>query len=74
MLGATEMIEIWQPRWRDKVVLIAKSKVKDQNTIVFTKTPGMKGKYYLSGELIKSYPIDTNGRIPCYAVSLKEFK
>lgn len=68
------MIEIWQPRWHDKVVLIAKSKVRDQNTIVFTKTPAMKGEYHLSGEIIKSYPLDTNGRIPCYAVSLKEFK
>lgn len=35
------MIEIWEPRWKDKVVLIAKFKIKESNTtqkIKFTKT------------------------------------
>lgn len=63
-------IEIWQPRWKDRKVLIAKFKVGMHNAIVFTKSPTLTGKYYMSGEDIRKYPLDTNGKIPCYAVSL----
>ncbi len=64
------MIKIWSPRWHDRVVLIAKYKVKETNEIEFTKTPSLDGTYKLSGETIRSYPLETNGKIPCYAVPL----
>jgi hypothetical protein len=66
------MIEIWQPRWHDRTVLIAKRKVKDGvNKIVFTKTPELKGKVFeMDGSAIRQYHIESNGKIPCYAVPL----
>jgi hypothetical protein len=67
-------IEIWQPRWKDRVVLIAKYKVSSHNCITFTKTPSMKDKYYLSGETIINSPLETNGKIACYAVSMDELE
>lgn len=64
-------IEIWQPRWKDRMVLIAKYKVQTKNQIVFTKAKSLKDKkYYISAEEIQKYPIETNGKIDCYAVPL----
>lgn len=67
-------IEIWQPRYKDKTVLIAKYKVKEHNKIIFTKAKHLDGEYYLSGDTIKSYPLETNGSIACYAVSINELE
>ena len=67
-------IVIWQPRWHDRVVLIAKHKVGNHNEITFTKAPSMPDTYYLSGATIRSYPIDTNGKLPCYAVDMGELE
>ena len=63
-------IQIWEPRWKDRVVLIAKFKVREHNTIVFTKASSLPGRYKMSGEQIRKYPLDTNGRVDCYAVPL----
>ena len=69
------MIEIFQPRWRDHTVLIACYKVKDgDNWIRFTKTPSMKGTYMCHSDIIRSCPVDSNGKIRCYAVPLNELK
>lgn len=65
-------ITIFSPRWHDKVALIAQYKVGNHNEITF-KVKQYPGKYYLSGETIRKYPLGTNGTIPCYEVSLKEF-
>lgn len=67
-------IEIWQPRWKDRVVLIAKFKVGMHNLIRFTKTPTMTGEYYLSGETATKFPLETNGKILCYAVPISELE
>jgi hypothetical protein len=64
------VIPIWQPRWHDSVVLIAKTKVRRDNVIVFTKAPTLPDRYRVLGEAIRSYPLTTNGRIVCYAVPL----
>jgi len=65
------MINIWNPRWHDRKVLIAKYKVKPgTNEIIFTKAKTLKGKYTLSGEEISKFPIETNGTIDCYVVPL----
>ena len=63
-------IEIWDPRWHDRVVLIAKYKVGDTNDIVFTKGTLKGQNYKLSGREIRNCPIETNGKISCYAVPL----
>jgi len=64
-------IEIWQPRWHDRVVLIGKHKVKPgENKIVFTKAKNLPGSYFMEDTEIKKYPLDSNGKIPCFAVPL----
>lgn len=67
-------IEIFAPRWHDRVVLIATFKTKQDNIVVFTKTPSLQGEFYVSGETIKKYPKETNGTIDCYAVPLSELE
>jgi hypothetical protein len=69
-LTPCQRIEIYQPRWKDRTVLIATYKVGEHNEIVFTKTKSLPDTYYISGEVAKSYPIQTNGTISCYAVPL----
>lgn len=66
-------IEIWQPRWKDRKVLIAKYKVQTNNKIIFTKAKTLEGKdFYISAEKISQYPIEDNGKIACYAVPLDD--
>lgn len=69
-----QKIEIWQPRWHDRKVLIAKHKVGTHNEITFTKAPTYPDHYYLSGNEIQSSPLDTNGKIDCYAVPLSKLE
>lgn len=69
-----QVIDIWQPRWKDRTVLIAKFKVGTHNEIVFSKTPSLPDKYYLSGERIRSYPTNNNGKIECYVVPLDDLE
>ena len=65
------MIEIFAPRWRDRVALIAKYKVTNGvNKIRFTKAGSYNGIYSADGDSIRKSPIDSNGRIECYAVPL----
>ncbi len=74
-LTPANKIEIWQPRWRDRVVLIAKHKVGAHNEVIFTKAPSMgDNSFYLSGEVIRQCPTDTNGKIACYAVELDKLR
>lgn len=66
------MIEIWNPRWHDRRVLIAKYKVHPGiNQIIFTKSKCLKDRIYkVDAEIITKYPTETNGSIPCYSVPL----
>ena len=66
-------IKIWAPRFKDMVVLIAPYHVKaGVNKIIFTNT--WKDKQLLmDGEKIKSYPLESNGKIGCHAVPVKDF-
>jgi hypothetical protein len=70
------MITIWNPRWHDRKVLIAKYRVVNgPNIIRFTKAKSLKDKdYMMTGEQIRTYPLETNGKIPCYAVPLDELQ
>lgn len=73
-LTPLQNIEIWQPRWRDKTVLVAKHKVGTHNKITFSKAPTYPDNYYLSGEEIRKCTLDTNGSIDCYAVPLSKLE
>jgi hypothetical protein len=65
------MIEIWQPRWHDRKVLIATFKVDPgDNVVIFTKTKSLPGRFHISAEKIRQCPVESNGRIDCYAVPL----
>lgn len=68
----TDYIEIWRPRYHDNVALIAKRKVRaGWNYIRFTKDPKLKATYRITGEAVRKCPLETNGRIPCYAVPME---
>ncbi len=70
-----QRIEIWAPRYKDRKVLIARHKVGTHNEIIFTKAKHLMGQsYYLAGEKIRSYPMDTNGTLDCYAVPVDELE
>ena len=65
------MIDIWQPRWKDRKVLIATYKVKPgKNKVTFSKTKCLPGVYEVEGKDIVKYPVESNGTIGCYAVPL----
>ena len=66
-----DVIEIWRPRYHDDVCLIAKRKVRSGwNYIRFTKDKNLTATYRIAGDRIKACPIETNGKIPCYAVPM----
>lgn len=67
-------IDIWQPRWKDRRVLLASFKVKQDNIVIFTKSPTLPGEFYISGTTARKYPLETNGKIECYAVPLSELE
>lgn len=69
-----QVISIWQPRWKDRKVLIAKWKVGQHNKITFSKTKSMPGEYYLPGSLVTKCPLESNGKIQCYAVPMDELE
>lgn len=69
-----QVFDIWQPRWKDRKVLLANYKVGQHNMIKFSKTPSMPGEYYVSGDTAKKYPLETNGTISCYAVPMDELE
>lgn len=74
-LTPLNLIEIWQPRYKDRVVLIASYKVKANNKIIFTKAKHLEGReYFMKGEQITKYPKDTNGKLTCYAVPIDDLE
>ena len=73
-LTPTQKIDIWAPRYKDRAILIAKYKVGTHNEITFSKAKHLPDAYYLSGETIRRYPLETNGRIACFAVPESELE
>ena len=70
-------LEIWQPRYKDQMVLIAKYKVKpeEEYKIVFTKAKHLEGQdFFMNGDIIMQYPLESNGKIDCYAVPMAVIK
>lgn len=66
------MIEIWQPKWKDRTVLVDIRKVRNGvNQLFFSKTPTMPGIYTFNGMKVKEQcDIVSNGKIKCYAIPL----
>lgn len=73
-------LEVWYPRYHDlysdgeRVALLAKYKVDSGSAWIivnFTKAKHLAGqRYCIQREKAKTYPIDTNGKIDCYAVPM----
>lgn len=74
----TTEIEIWQPRWRDKVVLLDTRKIAEHNIINITKAgKSWDGQWYVSGSTVKKYaaekhPTKSGGSILLHPVPLDE--
>lgn len=75
-------LEIWQPRFKDRTVLVAKHKVVagvPYHDIVFTKTIRKDGTnmypyiYRIRTVDLTQYPLNSNGKVPCYVVPLGDF-
>ena len=63
--------DIFQPRWRDRKVLLAKHKIGEHNKIVFSKAPSLgTAPYYISGKEARKYKTESNGKIDCLAVPI----
>lgn len=69
-----QRIQIWAPRYKDRKILIAKYKVGTHNEIIFTRAKHLPGVYYLSGQKIRTYNLETNGTLEYYAVPVDELE
>jgi len=68
------VIEIWAPRWHDRVVLVKQSRIKPGKKYVIrlTDAGAYNGDYIAEGDYIRSCLPDTNGVAPMFAVPLDE--
>lgn len=68
-------MEIWQPRYKDRVVLMAKYKVDTADEdieVIFTKAKHLEGKTFtIKREDAKKCLISDNGKIDCYVVPFR---
>jgi hypothetical protein len=78
-------LDIWAPRYSDaytdtneRVALLAKYKVDNASPVIlikFTKAKHLEGqRFCISRQAVQRYQLDTNGKIPCYAVPLSAFE
>lgn len=64
-------IEIWEPKWKDKTVLIGCHHVcAGANLIKFSRAKSLPDIYMVDSETIRNSPRCPNGEIDCYAVPL----
>jgi hypothetical protein len=69
------VIEIWQPRYKDRKVLVACYKVQEHNKIVFSKAKHLADReFYIRGREARMHPVETNGTISCYAVPMDDLQ
>ncbi len=79
------VLPIWAPRYssaytesRERVALLSKQKVDFATPVVlvkFTRAKHLEGqRYCILKETAQSYPVDSNGVIPCYAVPMSAFE
>ena len=78
-------LDIWSPRYKDKhgelaepVVLLAQYKVEQASPWIivnFSKAKHLKGlRHCIKRSSAQSSPLDSNSKIPCYAVPLSKFE
>lgn len=68
------MIEIWEPKWKDRTVLVSTKKVHSgKNYILFTKGSWKGRVYSFEGDDARGCPTQKNGnvtQIDCYRIPL----
>ena len=80
----TTKLEIWFPRYSsaytetgERVALLAKYKIEratPQIIVEFTKAKHLIGqRFAINKNYVMNCPIDSNGKIPCYAVPMSAF-
>lgn len=78
-------MEIWAPRYssaysetKERVALLACYKVDNATPVIlveFTKAKHLAGqRFCIYRHKAIKYPIDSNGKIPCYAVPMSAFE
>ena len=81
----TTILDVWFPRYSsvytetgERVALLAKYKVEQSTPILiveFTKAKHLKGqRYAIRRSNVMKFPLDSNGKIPCYAVPMSAFE
>lgn len=70
--------DIWEPRWRDRRVLLAKRRIKDHNKVIISQEKADGTRYfpeplYISGKDAKKYKVESNGVIDVYSIPLEAF-
>lgn len=51
--------EVWNPRWRDRKVLLADYKIGTHNQVNFPKAKSLPGDWYISGKDAKTFPLES---------------
>lgn len=69
-------IDIWQPRWHDRVVLVADHKITADNEVVIHHH-NYPHPLYMSGEWARQWPLEnlktkSGGNMPVRAIPLDE--
>lgn len=78
-------LDIWKPRYSDqykdtgeRVALLAQYKVNQTSPwiiIEFSRAPHLAGqRFCIKRAEVEKCPIDSNGKIPCYAVPMSKFE
>lgn len=72
------MIEIWEPKWKERLVLVSVKKVKSgKNYILFTQGSWKGRVYSFDGEEAMKCDMQKNGKvtqIDCYRIPLYMLK
>lgn len=70
------IIEIWEPRYKDKTALVGRHHVMDGvNYITFTKAPHLEDKVFqVDSNVIRSCHLQANGRGEVYCVPMSKLK
>lgn len=71
-------ILIWEPRWHDKVVLVAEHRLLPHNEIII-QHKDFPGPYYLTDKRAREFPLEemktqAGGLMPVRAVPLEELQ
>lgn len=78
VLDGVNHILIYQPRWHDRVVLVADNKLLAENEIVIDHKDFPRG-FYITGTEARKYPLEmlktkAGGELPVRAIPLSELE